>query len=311
MRVPSVDVVHVGSAARDLTDDDPRGWRLGGGASYSALTTARLGLRTAAVVGVDHLAAEAEELDLLRAAGVELLLVPLDEGPVFRNEETPAGRVQGWPTRGHALPVPDLPEPWRHSCAWSLVPVASELGDAWAGVVQPGAFTSLAWQGLLREQGPDRLTKRRPPGPSALLGVADLVGVSRHDLAPGVRLRSLVDLLPPGARLAVTDGHDGGRLIPISSSGRNRAKRWNAIAPERLTDPTGAGDVFLAALAGAIVRPDLTARAGRRPSLAADLEFAAAAASFVVEAPGLHGVPTREAVLARLADRHSQRGSAG
>jgi hypothetical protein len=29
----------------------PRGWRLGGGATYAALTTARLGLRTAAVVG--------------------------------------------------------------------------------------------------------------------------------------------------------------------------------------------------------------------------------------------------------------------
>src|SRR5262249_30017960 len=31
-------VVVVGSAARDLVDDDPRGWRLGGGVSYSALT---------------------------------------------------------------------------------------------------------------------------------------------------------------------------------------------------------------------------------------------------------------------------------
>jgi hypothetical protein len=37
--------------------------------------------------------------------------------------------------------------------------------------------------------------------------------------------------------------------------------------------------------------------------MAAHLEFAAAAASFVVEAPGLHGVPTRAAVLARLAAR--------
>ena len=227
--------------------------------------------------------------------------MPLEEGPVFRNQETPAGRVQGWPTKGHALPVPDLPGSWRGSRAWSLVPVASELGDAWAGVVQPGAFTSLAWQGLLREQGPDRLTVRRPPGPSRLLDVADLVGVSRHDLAPGVGVQALVELLRPGARLAVTDGHDGGRLIRAGSEGRGRAVSWAAIPPERLVDPTGAGDVFLAALAAAIVRPDLTSRAGRRPSMAAHLEFAAAAASFVVEAPGLQGVPTREAVLARLA----------
>lgn len=305
MRLPVIDVVHVGSAARDLTDDDPRGWRLGGGASYSALTTARLGLRTAVVIGVDRLAADASELDLLRDAGADLLLVPLEEGPVFVNRETPTGRVQAWPTKGHALPVPDLRKTWRGSRAWSLVPVASELGDAWADVVQPDAFTSLAWQGLLRDQGPDKLTARRPPRPSRLLDVADLVGVSRHDLVAGVGLPALVQLLQPGARLAVTDGHDGGRLIRAGAAGRGRAERWTAIPPERLEDPTGAGDVFLAALAAAIIRPDLTVPVGRRPSIAAHLEFAAAAASFVVEAPGLHGVPTREAVLGRLAAHRS------
>src|SRR5439155_22807898 len=53
---PAPDVVVVGAAARDIAPDDPRGWRLGGGVSYSALTTARLGLRTAALVGVDRTA---------------------------------------------------------------------------------------------------------------------------------------------------------------------------------------------------------------------------------------------------------------
>ena len=47
------EVVVVGAASRDVAADDPRGWRLGGGVTYSALTTARLGLRTAALVGVD------------------------------------------------------------------------------------------------------------------------------------------------------------------------------------------------------------------------------------------------------------------
>ena len=43
-------VVVVGAACRDLVDDDERGWRLGGGASYSALALARLGLRVGALV---------------------------------------------------------------------------------------------------------------------------------------------------------------------------------------------------------------------------------------------------------------------
>ena len=42
MADPAPDVVVVGAAARDIAPDDPRGWRLGGGVSYSALTTARL-----------------------------------------------------------------------------------------------------------------------------------------------------------------------------------------------------------------------------------------------------------------------------
>lgn len=298
MTEPRIDIVHVGSASRDLTDEDPRGWRLGGGASYAALTTARLGLRTAAIVGVDATAGSASELDLLRAAGVDLLLVGLDEGPVFHNRETPEGRVQSWPAHGRSLPVPSFPRAWRDARAWSLVPVASELGDAWAAVPGDG-FTSLAWQGLLREQGPDQLTRRTPPRRSALLDVADIVGVSRQDLPPGTPLATVTSLIRPGACLAVTDGHDGGSLIRILRDGRTRAARWLAIPPARLVDPTGAGDVFLAALASAIARPDLTTGAPRRRP-AAELAFAAAAASFVVEAPGLLGVPDRSAVRARL-----------
>ena len=77
-------IVVVGAASRDLVDDDVRGWRLGGGVSYSALALARLGLRVGALVGVDGLAADADELDLLRDAGAEVQLVHLGRGPGVR-----------------------------------------------------------------------------------------------------------------------------------------------------------------------------------------------------------------------------------
>jgi sugar/nucleoside kinase (ribokinase family) len=302
MTEPTIDVVHVGSACRDLTEDDPRGWRLGGGASYSALTTARLGLRTAAVMGVDVTAATAFELDLLRDAGVVLHVVALREGPIFRNRETPTGRIQSWPVHGRPLPVPDLPASWWAAPAWSLVPVASELNEAWATAIPAGALVSLAWQGLLRRQGPDQLTQRLAPVASPLLDAADVVGVSRHDLAADVPIETVTGLLRPGARLALTDGHDGGRLIRVGRDGRTRTQAWDAVPPEHVVDPTGAGDVFLAALLAAIARPDLTTKAGNGPSTSA-LAFAATVASFVVEAPGLHGVPDRESVLRRLGGR--------
>ena len=66
------EIVVVGAASRDLVDDDARGWRLGGGVSYSALALARLGVTVRALVGVDGPAASADELDLLRGAGAQV-----------------------------------------------------------------------------------------------------------------------------------------------------------------------------------------------------------------------------------------------
>jgi 1D-myo-inositol 3-kinase len=300
MRQRTIDVVHVGSASRDLTEDDPRGWRLGGGATYSALTTARLGLRTAAVIGVDPAAAAASELDLLREAGVELSLASLDEAPVFRNRETPAGRIQTCLATGEPLAVREVPAAWLAARVWSLVPVAGELDASWAAVVPAGTFLTLGWQGWLRVLVADRDVRRRAPMPSPLLDRADLVGVSLHDLEPGTPAAGLLRFLRPGAQLVVTDGPAGGRLLRLGADGPVVARRYAAIAPEREVDPTGAGDVFLAALLSSIVRPERASRVGGGAP-EPDLPFAAAAASFVVEAPGLHGVPDRAAVLARLA----------
>ena len=87
-------VVVVGAASRDRVTDDPRGWRLGGAVSYGALAIARLGLRVAALVGADAEAAEAEELETLREAGVDVRVAALASGPVFENIEGPGGRRQ-------------------------------------------------------------------------------------------------------------------------------------------------------------------------------------------------------------------------
>jgi hypothetical protein len=118
-------VVVVGAASRDLVDDDPRGWRLGGGVSYSALTLAKLGLRVGALVGADALAARAAELDLLRIAGVEVVIAPLEHGPVFVNHETPDGRIQHTPEVSDPVRPSALPAGWRDAQAWLFGPVAA------------------------------------------------------------------------------------------------------------------------------------------------------------------------------------------
>jgi hypothetical protein len=290
--------VHVGSASRDLTSDDPRGWRLGGGVTYGALTTARLGLRTAALIGVDATAATADELDLLRDAGVEVALARLPEAPVFDNLETPSGRVQVCHAVGRPLETAAVPATWRTARAWSLVPVAREVGDDWTAILPDEAFVAVGWQGILRILEAGHRVARRAPTPSLLVRRADLIGVSHHDLAPGTSPASLAALLHPGADLVITEGHLGGRLVHIGPD-RSDVVRYLAVPTDSELDPTGAGDTFLAALLASVVGSAATrsTRAGLSPR--PDLAFAAAAASLTIEGPGLAAVPDRAAVLAR------------
>lgn len=296
MRPTAPEIVHVGSACRDVDAADPRGWRLGGGVTYAALTTARLGLRTAAVVGVDAVAHGAAELDLLRAAGVDLLLVHLASGPIFHNVETPAGRVQTCVQAGVPLPVPALPESWQRANAWMIAPVAGEVRDSWVGAVPADVFLGVAWQGFLRElRDGERVTRRAPRG-SRLLHRADLVGVSHHDVPPETPLHELAALLHAGAILAVTQGLDGGLLLTLGQDGPAKTVRWRPAQADREVDPTGAGDAFLAALVATAAHPHIV---GRQRSIV-DVRVAAAAGALTVEGHGLGGVPDRAQVLARM-----------
>jgi sugar/nucleoside kinase (ribokinase family) len=302
---PRIEVVHVGSACRDVAPDDPRGWRLGGGVTYAALTTARLGLRTAAVVGVDSDAAGAHELDALRDAGVDILAVELPEGPIFHNVETPEGRVQTAMARGVPIrPVP-IPESWRKTVSWSLVPVAGEVDDDWVRVIDPGALVAVAWQGMLRRLVPGQRVERVPPAERPIVRRADLVGLSHLDVARDTSLGDLCRFLHPGARLLVTQGGQGGLLVTTGDDGPVEVLRYLPTPTDGEVDPTGAGDTFLAALLTALVRRRLAGAGGH--SLARALRFAAAAGSLAVEDVGLAGVPDRSAVLIRRARERVRR----
>jgi sugar/nucleoside kinase (ribokinase family) len=287
------DVVVVGSASRDLTTDDPRGWRLGGAVSYSSLALARMGLRVQALMGGDVLVADSHELDLLRGAGVDVRIVRLDRSPVFENVEGPNGRFQTALESGEPIPPDAVPAAARSALTWLLAPVADELPDGWADCPPPNALVGLGWQGLLRDLAPGRDVHRRPPRPSRLLERATIVGVSRDDLPPDTVPELLISWLRPGSTLIVTDGSRGGERLIAADAAPPAHDRYAAVPGILEVDPTGAGDVFMATY--------LAARRGRAPDDpdAGDLALAAAAASLAVERPGLDGVPT----LAELADR--------
>jgi sugar/nucleoside kinase (ribokinase family) len=291
-------IIVVGSAARDVVAADRRGWRLGGSVSYCALTVARLGVPTAALVGVDRESSRAAELDLLRQAGVDVVTVELPHAPVFENVETPAGRRQRCVDPGTPLPVDRLPSGWAETGTWLLTPVAGELLDAWADVPPADAAVGVTWQGLLRTLSPNTEVTRRPPEPSALVGRADVIAVSVEDLNHHVDLDRLTGVLRSSATLLVTRGTAGGLAI-THADGRRVVRRYPAVTAAETVDPTGAGDVFLGAFMAALADPTLAGPRG----LDSRLRVAATTASFAVERPGLLGVPDLDMVRHRALRR--------
>jgi sugar/nucleoside kinase (ribokinase family) len=295
--VPGPQVVVVGAACRDIARDDPRGWRIGGGVTYGALTVARLGLLTAALVGVDADAEDASELNVLRDAGVDIRTVSLERGPIFENIERPEGRLQISHSPSDPVRVTELPAGWGRAPGFILAPVAAELPDEWASIPGEGATVAVGWQGLLRVLEKDRPVRHLPPTSSPIVRRADLVGVSRDDLDRRISLAELCALLRPGATLAITQGVNGGLVMEATPDGPTRMRHYPAVPTTRLVDATGAGDVFLAALAAARTEPRLV---GGRIAHGHDVLLAAAASSLVLEAQGLLGVPDRAAVRERI-----------
>jgi ribokinase len=244
MAEAELDLVVVGAATRDLDPTDPRGWRLGGTVSYASLAAARLGIHVKALIGIDSETEQASELDALRAAGVEVRLVRLENAPVFDNRMTPTGRVQHALGASDQISIGALPAGWRSPAAAILGPVAAELGVEWADAFPRQTFVGLAVQGLIRRLVPGQPVQRLPLTASPLMERADAILVSAEDVVgetPPLRA-----LLRTGQKLVVTHGERGAVLL--ERAGTTLKGRLIPATPRRHpVDTTGAGDVFLAA----------------------------------------------------------------
>jgi pfkB family carbohydrate kinase len=241
---------------------------------------------------------------------VEVHLVELDHGPVFVNIERPEGRLQLCRSHSDPLPVDAVPAAWRTAPGWILAPVAAELPPDWARLPADDSFVAVGWQGLLRELEAGEPVRHVAPRPDPIIRRADLVGLSRDDVDRNVPLADLYGLLRRGASLAMTQGDRGGLVAHGAHGDRDAAlelRHYPAVPSHELVDPTGAGDVFLAALAAARIEPRLV---GGRIGQGFDLLLAAAAASLVLEGPGMLGVPLREAVRERMAEAVARRSAA-
>ena len=263
-------IVVVGAACRDLVDDDARGWRLGGGASYSALALARLGLRVRALVGgrrpgglVDRAATS-----FARPAWTSGSCTGA-RGPIFINVETPDGRLQ----RAHEVsdPVPSaaLPDGLGRP---SGVDVRAGRGRGARRVGRAcrrrDALVAVGWQGLLRVLVAGEPVTRHRAGPRRRSSRGPTSSASARTTSTRARRSSASPrTLHPGATLLFTDGARGGTAIETAHDGvvtgalavgaRSRCRA--------LVDPVGAGDTFLAGVLRRAHRPRRSSAAASGP----------------------------------------------
>lgn len=288
------DFLVAGHVVQDLVPDE-RGvetWRLGGAVSYASLLARNLGLRTAALTSC---AADVPLAELL--PGVDFHVVPSESTTQFRNvyrddgvrpDGRPSGREQWVPQRARVLTADDLPEGWRDSRIVLLGPVAGEIDESLGAAFSKRSIVGIGAQGWLREIGVDNRVRQVLPRDwraTPLLEAAQALFLSDEDLPLDDAPAALAEWSTHVEVAAFTRGYGGADVCY-----RGEWRRFDAF-PANPVDLTGAGDTFAT---GFLVRYAETGDPWEAT------RFGSCAASLVIEGVGVEGVPTREAIEARL-----------
>jgi sugar/nucleoside kinase (ribokinase family) len=259
----------IGHVTRDLLPGG--GSSSGGTALYAGLTAQRLGARTAIFTAAAQLPAELP-------AGLELERSAADRTSTFENRYTPTGRQQWLHEAAPPIDLGALPEAWRASPLVHLGPVLQECSPAMLDTF-PGARVLATPQGWMRHWDAQLPSPVRyqvwQPEPDFLRRLS-LVVLSIEDVHgdEGV-VRGYAQHCP---LVALTRSKLGATLF-INGEPHEIAPR-----PSHEVDPTGAGDVFAAALL-------LHLHETNDPLVAA--AFAAQIAGASVEGQGTSAIPQR------------------
>ncbi len=243
-------VLVIGSATLDVVSFDGRSRRkLGGVATYAGVTFRRHGLDTAVAANVA--AADVPRFRLYTDEGLFWTNGPTPTTTRFINRETGAGRVQEMPSAADPIRC----DTWlaerpaiRHVHLGPLHP--DDIHPDTLSLAASGRyFVSLDVQGYVRGIAAGRIVPRVSDRLETALAAADAVKADEtewdlilaHFGSDTACLRSRLGF----GELLLTAGARGGRLIGRDGSVIDYAPV--PVPPERIEDPTGAGDVFFAA----------------------------------------------------------------
>jgi len=261
----------IGHVTKDLY---PGGYKIGGTATFSALTARNLGhqARIVTCCGPD--------IDLSCLPDDVQIEVGQDQKTTtFENVYLGGHRRQFIRARARSLTVDDVPTAWQAGGIVHLGPVDQEVDERLADHFA-GALIGLTPQGWMRSWDAQGVVSPIAWTPSdALLARADAVILSQEDVGGDW---AVVEALACRTRLVVlTAGWQG---ATVYTAGQVRS--FEAPTVQEI-DPTGAGDIFAAAFLSALAQT-------HDPWLSA--QFANCVASRSVERSGLDSIPTRDEI---------------
>jgi len=269
-------IVTIGHVARDEFPGDD--WRCGGSAFYGAATLARLGCAVAMVSAIgrderDRFAAACDDL------GIALHALESPATTTFAFSQRQGRRELRLISRARPLGWADVPIPLREVPAVLLGSVIGEheedlvvgLGRGEAVLAGQGELRRVDRRGVVQKTGWRRAAAFLPHLGAIVVSEEDL----ESDLGPAFSWSH-------GATVVVTRAERGAALLHAGQRSDVAAYR-----PERVIDPTGAGDAFAAAL--------LVARHEGASWLEA-ADFANCVASFCLEGVGVSGLADRQTV---------------
>jgi len=277
----------IGHISRDIGSAANEPSRAGGSVCFSAATAAALGwsarIVTQAEPGPDPCGLSTG-FGTLSVSNVELENAGARRTTTFVQRFADGGRrTQYLRALAPSISPEHVPQDWRNPDVLHLAPIAGEIGADCIFGLRAG-FLGITAQGWMRDlKVGERVGSAGWHVPDSVLEKASAVVFSEEDHP---------DSLGLAARLA-------GRVpVVVVTLGQRGAIGWGGGGRERVparaadsVDPTGAGDVFAAALFIALFEGS-----GLKRSMA----FATAAAAFAVEKVGVGAPPDRESVLRRM-----------
>jgi len=266
----------IGHITQDLQPD--RSFRLGGTATYSALTAAKLGLTVGVLTSTNgHLAPFAD------MPWVIVHQRPALQTTIFENIYTGSHRKQYIRALAEVLTASDLLPGWERAPIVHIGPVCQEVAEDLIDAF-PHSLLGITPQGFLRRWDAEGLVSPTAwQNADRMLERADVIVLSLPDL--GGDQEQLAYYVRKARLLVLTIGANGAIVY-------QRGEPTHVPAYEVIeVDPTGAGDTFAAAFFIRYYETGDALEAAR---------FANCVASFCVEGVGASNLPTRQQVEHRL-----------